>query len=72
MLPRHRPNSRFRREGRRAIEGSLYQAEDRAEETQKVLESTYETVKTVSGDLSLKTIAALRPMRSRLSRISRP
>jgi phasin len=31
-----------------------------AEETQKVLESTYETAKNVSGDLSLKTIAALR------------
>jgi phasin len=31
-----------------------------AEETQKVLESTYETAKTVSSDLSLKTIAALR------------
>ena len=31
-----------------------------AEETQKVLESTFETAKTVSGDLSLKTIAALR------------
>jgi phasin len=31
-----------------------------AEETQKVLESTYETAKTISSDLSLKTIAALR------------
>ena len=31
-----------------------------AEETQKVLESTYETAKTVSSDLSLKTIAVLR------------
>jgi phasin len=31
-----------------------------AEETQKVLESTYETAKTVSNDLSLKTIAILR------------
>lgn len=31
-----------------------------AEETQKVLESTYETAKTVSGDVSLKTIAILR------------
>lgn len=31
-----------------------------AEETQKVLESTYETAKTVSSDLSLKTIALLR------------
>ena len=31
-----------------------------AEETQKVLESTYETAKTVSSDLSLKTIAAFR------------
>ena len=31
-----------------------------AEETQKVLESTYETAKTVSGDLSLKTLAILR------------
>jgi phasin len=31
-----------------------------AEETQKALESTYETAKTVSSDLSLKTIAALR------------
>ncbi|MBZ9737097.1 phasin [Mesorhizobium sp. CA18] len=31
-----------------------------AEETQKVLESTYETAKTVSSDVSLKTIAALR------------
>ena len=31
-----------------------------AEETQKVLETTYETAKTVSSDLSLKTIAALR------------
>ena len=31
-----------------------------AEETQKVLESTFETAKTVSSDLSLKTIAALR------------
>ncbi len=31
-----------------------------AEETQKVLESTYETAKAVSSDLSLKTIAALR------------
>ena len=31
-----------------------------AEETQKGLDSTYETAKTVSGDLSLKTIAALR------------
>ena len=31
-----------------------------AEETQKVLESTYETAKTVSGDMSLKTLAILR------------
>ena len=31
-----------------------------AEETQKALESTYETVKTVSNDLSMKTISALR------------
>ena len=31
-----------------------------AEETQKALESTFETAKTVSSDLSLKTIAALR------------
>ena len=31
-----------------------------AEETQKALESTYETAKTVSSDLSLKTISALR------------
>jgi phasin len=31
-----------------------------AEEAQKALESTYETVKTVGGDLSLKSIAALR------------
>ena len=31
-----------------------------AEETQKVLESTYETAKTVSSDVSLKAIAALR------------
>ena len=31
-----------------------------AEETQKVLESTFETAKTVSSDLSLKTIAAFR------------
>lgn len=31
-----------------------------AEETQKVLESTFETAKSASGDLSLKTIAALR------------
>jgi len=31
-----------------------------AEETQKVLESTFETAKTVGSDLSLKTIAALR------------
>jgi phasin len=31
-----------------------------AEEAQKALESTYETVKTASSDLSLKTIAALR------------
>jgi phasin len=31
-----------------------------AEETQKALESTYETAKSASGDLSLKTIAALR------------
>lgn len=31
-----------------------------AEETQKVLETTYETVKGVSNDFSLKTIAALR------------
>ncbi|RWN65132.1 MAG: phasin [Mesorhizobium sp.] len=31
-----------------------------AEETQKALESTFETAKTVSNDLSLKTIAALR------------
>ncbi|AZO09642.1 MULTISPECIES: phasin [unclassified Mesorhizobium] len=31
-----------------------------AEETQKVLESTYETAKTVSNDLSLKTIAVAR------------
>jgi phasin len=31
-----------------------------AEETQKALESTYETVKSVGSDLSLKTIAALR------------
>ncbi|MGB3899487.1 MAG: phasin [Mesorhizobium sp.] len=31
-----------------------------AEETQKVLETTYETAKAVSSDLSLKTIAALR------------
>jgi phasin len=31
-----------------------------AEETQKALESTYETAKTVSNDLSLKTISALR------------
>jgi len=31
-----------------------------AEETQKALESTFETVKSVGSDLSLKTIAALR------------
>ncbi|HEY4193339.1 MAG TPA: phasin [Mesorhizobium sp.] len=31
-----------------------------AEETQKVLESTYETARSASSDLSLKTIAALR------------
>jgi phasin len=31
-----------------------------AEEAQKALESTYETAKSVSSDLSLKTIAALR------------
>jgi phasin len=31
-----------------------------AEETQKVLETTFETAKTVSSDLSLKTIAAFR------------
>ncbi|PBC07588.1 phasin [Mesorhizobium sp. WSM3859] len=31
-----------------------------AEETQKVLESTYETAKAVSSDVSLKAIAALR------------
>ncbi|MDX8439478.1 phasin [Mesorhizobium australafricanum] len=31
-----------------------------AEETQKVLESTYETAKAVSSDVSLKTIATLR------------
>ncbi|UCI07248.1 phasin [Mesorhizobium sp. B1-1-8] len=31
-----------------------------AEETQKVLESTFETAKTVSSDLSLKTIAVMR------------
>jgi len=31
-----------------------------AEETQKVLETTYETAKSVSGDLSLKTISILR------------
>jgi phasin len=31
-----------------------------AEETQKTLESTFETAKTVSSDLSLKTIAAFR------------
>ena len=31
-----------------------------SEETQKVLESTYKTAKTVSSDLSLKTIAVLR------------
>ncbi len=31
-----------------------------AEETQKVLESTFETAKAVSSDLSLKTIAAFR------------
>ncbi len=31
-----------------------------AEEAQKALESTYETVKTVSSDLSMQTIAALR------------
>ena len=31
-----------------------------AEETQKALESTFETAKTVSSDLSLKTIAAFR------------
>lgn len=31
-----------------------------AEEAQKVLETTYETAKTVSNDLSLQTIAALR------------
>lgn len=31
-----------------------------AEEAQKALESTYETAKTVSSDLSLKAIAALR------------
>ena len=31
-----------------------------AEETQKVLESTYETAKSVSSDVSLKAIAALR------------
>lgn len=31
-----------------------------AEETQKALESTFETAKTVSSDLSLKAIAALR------------
>jgi phasin len=31
-----------------------------AEETQKVLETTFETAKTASGDLSLKTISAFR------------
>lgn len=31
-----------------------------AEEAQKVIESTLETAKTVSGDLSLKTISAMR------------
>lgn len=31
-----------------------------AEETQKAIESTFETAKTVSGDLQLKTISALR------------
>lgn len=31
-----------------------------AEEAQKALETTYETVKTVGGDVSLKSIAALR------------
>jgi phasin len=31
-----------------------------AEETQKALETTIETAKTVSGDLSLKTISAMR------------
>ena len=31
-----------------------------AEEAQKALESTYETVKTVGGDLSMKTISAMR------------
>ncbi|TPI09540.1 phasin [Mesorhizobium sp. B4-1-3] len=31
-----------------------------AEETQKVLQSTYETAKTISSDVSLKAIAALR------------
>ena len=31
-----------------------------AEEAQKTLESTYETVKSVSNDVSLKTIAAMR------------
>lgn len=31
-----------------------------AEEAQKALETTYETAKTVSGDLSLKSISALR------------
>lgn len=31
-----------------------------AEDAQKALESTYETAKTVGGDLSLKSIAALR------------
>ena len=31
-----------------------------AEEAQKTLESTYETVKTISNDMSMKTIAAMR------------
>lgn len=31
-----------------------------AEEAQKALETTYETVKTVGGDLSMKSIAAMR------------
>ncbi|MGE0502268.1 MAG: phasin [Rhizobiaceae bacterium] len=31
-----------------------------AEDAQKALEATYETVRTVSGDMSLKTISALR------------
>lgn len=33
---------------------------DNAEDAQKAIESTYETVKSASADLSLKTIAALR------------